>query len=658
MQQKPVKNYTSLCALLSVTVLHAAQDVAPHFAIRSQGFNSVRRVPGQTYQHAHMKGETEQDCMYMPTTGWLTGEYTRSFRPYDISRALFGESLVDGMLKIQGSRVAGRDQKALLADYFYLPYDFSSIVCFTPRIENCILDLNYYVGLDYLYSGLYFAMQAPITWSKWSLNIAENVINEGVSGFDPGYFTGNTLIRADLNTNFKSYALGEAPGTLTQSSSTLPAPDGVTLTRPQQTTTTQLQPLAFAKMRKGEAKTSLSEIRSFFGWNFLLEDDYHLGIDLQGSIPTGTRPQAEYLFDVQNGNGKHGEFGGGIHGHYTYWKSAQEDRSWTFEFNADVTHLFKTRQERTFDLVGKPLSRYMLAEKMGSDIVSSLQAEDSTAPTAQFKDVITPVANITTFNVDVSVGAQLDLLAMFRYEYESACGGYMTWDLGYNFYLRSCEKIRFECNDSCFGFEEKSWALKGDAQVYGFDIGPNTQEAGSPIRVFGAIPLSATQSAATINGGTNFGTQGVVDPTAILTAKTNPNIDNPTTAFGDVFNAINVTLRVNSVEDTGSANPPINTSIQPVLLTKSDINFSGTKMMTHKIFTKWQYNWKDSGKWTPYIGWGVEAEIAQKHGHCNNDDQTVIGCPTDCDEDKQKTSCIQCGLSQWGMFAQIGVSYR
>ncbi len=66
--------------------------------------------------------------------------------------------------------------------------------------------------------------------------------------------------------------------------------------------------MQFAKIRKSQTKTTISELRYYLGWNFLLCEDYHLGVNVQASAPTGNRPKAEFLFEAQNGNGKHGEF--------------------------------------------------------------------------------------------------------------------------------------------------------------------------------------------------------------------------------------------------------------------------------------------------------------------------------------------------------------
>ena len=80
---------------------------------------------------------------------FLTPEFTDSFDSASILRCLFGDSFCDERyIKIEGSRVQGRDANALLADYFYLPTDFQSIIEFQPTIRNFLVDINYYLGLD------------------------------------------------------------------------------------------------------------------------------------------------------------------------------------------------------------------------------------------------------------------------------------------------------------------------------------------------------------------------------------------------------------------------------------------------------------------------------------------------------------------------------
>src|SRR5690606_38516653 len=142
-------------------------------------------------------------------------------------------------------------------------------------------------------------------------------------------------------------------------------------------------------------------------------------------------------------------------------------------------HLFKAKQTRTFDLKGKPNSRYMLAERLASTTGATVPVLENTA--VAFDGTYSPVANFSTRDCKVSIGVQGDVVAMFTYTVRG-----FSWDLGYNFWGMSSEKISLSCDDdsSCparVPFAENTWALKGDASVYG------TPAVAAPVTVF--VPL-------------------------------------------------------------------------------------------------------------------------------------------------------------------------
>src|SRR5690349_12744081 len=134
-----IYRYLSLSILLSGLCLQADPEspVATRFVIRSQGANALRR------DIQSFGKDIRYDAEDMYGNFSLTTEYTRSSQASHIARSLFGDSLCGGRyLKIQGSRVANRDENALLADYFYLPTDFNSLVQVRPEIQNFVADLN------------------------------------------------------------------------------------------------------------------------------------------------------------------------------------------------------------------------------------------------------------------------------------------------------------------------------------------------------------------------------------------------------------------------------------------------------------------------------------------------------------------------------------
>jgi len=633
-------------------------SVVPQYYIRSQGANAVRRIIGEV----NKVDIYDADKRYWDLS--LTPEYTRAFDEKAIARCLFGDALCDGrILNIEGSQACPRDENALLADYFYLPTDFKSQVTVKPRIQNMVVDLNFHLGLDNLATGLYFWVQAPLVWTKWDLRASERIINPGVNGYAAGYFTPAALPRGQLLNGFLDYAAGAAPGTPGVTANTLSqfVDFGIGDFATTVTVNTLFTPLNCARFcSKHESLTRIAEVRFALGWNFLLAEDYHLGLNIQASAPTGNHLSSRALFSPQNGNGKHWELGGGLTGHYIFWRSDDEVKQVGIYADLNVTHLFKARARRCFDLCGKPLSRYMLAAQMGAADTTTNLKGGGTAAESLFAQKFSPVANITDTDVNISVGAQADLVFWLNY----TCGNWSV-DGGYNLWARSCEKINLlgDC-DNCTTFPENTWVLKGDAQVIGF---ANADSA--PFGINDFIPLSASMSEATINNGENFGANGCPTAAQITAAMRNPNIDNPQLATAGAAN-----VAVNSIVGGTPSSNQINTSIQPVFIAQEDINYARSRGLSNKLFYNMTYTWLDHEKYTPYIGWGGEIEWGSGHnkscGDCDSDcndcdnecdNECSSSCDNDCDSDCDTStngSCERCALSQWGIWAKFGISYN
>jgi hypothetical protein len=373
-------------------------------------------------------------------------------------------------------------------------------------------------------------------------------------------------------------------------------------------------------------RTRIADLRVAIGYNFMQKDRYQIAFQALISAPTGTRPEGIYLFEPIIGNGHHWELGAGFTGSGTLWQSCDESKQLILFGDAQLTHLFKGRQRRTFDLKNKPFSRYMLIEKMGTPLEDNLQG-NSTAPSAQFKNEFLPVANLSHVRVDSSIALQTELTACLTF----VCSNF-SWDLGYNFWGRTCEELRLRDLNP---FDNNTqWALKGDAHVYGYDRG-----AAGAGPLVGAIPLSATQNTATIYGGNNF-----VSPNTVAQAILNPNIDHPRDATGDAANA---TASHPLSAEPHAASTSIKTSIDPVFLKNTDLAVCEreTNALSSKIFTHVSYTWDEHNEWIPYLGVGGQVEF----GH--HDDECATNCTTNCD------TCIRCSLSQWAIWCKGGVTF-
>lgn len=605
--------------------------VTPYFSARSQGVNAARHASGMLNQFHLYEVETLYGTLS------ITPEYTRTFHTQDIAHCLFSDALINNVITISGSRVANRGPRDWLADYFYLPTDFKSTLHFNPLIDNFLVDFNFYIGLDDWYQGLYFYVYAPLVHTRWNLRMRECIINSGVNAYPAGYFTPAILPRGQLNNSFTEFANGRVINPVDQTI-TLPL-DAGSIT---ENFSTVLQPLQHAKIStKRLVRSRLADMRMFFGIDWLRDYQYHFGCGVQIAAPTGNRPEAEFLFEPIVGTGHHWEMGGMLNSHYTWWLNESETASISLLTDLNLTHLFKAEQKRTFDLKNSAVSRYMLAVRLGNSstgtpITNNLMGGGQT-PSAQFQNEFAPMANLTTFCVNTRSAVQVDMVVMMNLFYKG-----FSWDLGYNFWARTCEKLS-RCGAIPTAFDNNTtWALKGDSQVIGFTA---TAEAGADANRLPAnfpVNLSVTQDSATLYSGSNFPLTGASDLAVFNAGRTNPNIDNPrlATAGPTVATGSQVNLTINP--DSG-ASARINTSINPIFIDILDVNFcpAQSKGISSKIFTHFNYTWQHCcRRWIPYIGLGGEAEFAHNTKHCVRN-----GCPS-------------CALSQWGIWIKGGISFE
>ena len=533
-------------------------------------------------------------------------ETTLSFRPERIAQCFFGDAVLkcNNCFAVSGSRTADRTKRHWLADYFGLPTDYESYVSFRPKMTNTLADFDLFWGLDTYVHGLYVRIHAPLVYTRWDLNMCESLITTGSNAYDPGYFNPTGIPRKKLSNTFTSFITGND------------APENAGIT---------FHKLNHAKMScHGQRLVKLSDIQFALGYNILQSPRYHLGLQIRATAPTGNAPIGEFLFEPIIGNGHHWELGGGLSTHIILWECETTDEQAGVYFDANITHMFACEQCRSFDLCGSHNSRYMLAQRMDNDIEDNLNGlvdGEFVEPTAQIQPQFSTVANLTTVPVRVTSSVQADLAFMIGYHQ-----GKNNWGIGYGFWGRSCECISL-CGRT--PFELHPWALKGDAQAYGFEdtmLNP-------------PIALSATQRKATIKAGLNFPKSGAVTEQEVMNGKKNSAIDNAVPAYADS----NETTVLNPLRTEAGGTDQINTSIQPVLLTCDDIDIKSgsTRGIAHKVFSHFNHviTLKNSH---PYIGFGAEVEFGQSAIACN-----VVSL--------KEPPCVNTALSFWGFWIKGGV---
>lgn len=683
--------------------------VLPFLQWRSQGRDEARKLYGTTSYAVY---QPDQEGLY--GTFNATVQYDQSFRGKYITQALFGPAIVNNNISATSTTtgttttttnnncnndcdnnnndaivisglnaalptgVTTRAATDLMAENFLLPRDFKSVITFAPKVQDVLVDLNLYVGFDRWVNGLYFRLYGPIVWNRATLKPEENIIAKGTAttfvtpvatpavvdnlggGYTEGFFDPNSAVPTQSLFNSALQFFGGCQFPVVPNATLPPKDKPVTV-----------QPLMFGKFSNCNMtpstnscdddcnsfrrhKTGFAELRGEFGYNYI-QEKYRFLINLQAAAPTGSKVKAEYLLPAQVGNGHHWELGVGLGGAWRMWCNEDMERSFNFIVEADITHLFKAKQQRTFDLKCKPLSRYMLAEQLlpnttlspsskltgASDGGAQFSVFDPTTTPVTPAGVYAPVANFSTRDVKVSFGVQADLVAMFNY----TCRGF-SWDLGYNFWALSSSKTSLsdDCDDTCGVVPfPTNFALKGDASIAGYNTDANV-----------AIGLGATESAATIFTGTNAS----AGATAALT---NPKVDAAVPAtFGPYTNNAGTVFPAGTAlyvsPGTPGTSPAINTSSKPVFISINDLDIAGAEQrgLSHKVFTHLSYTWRDCcDRWMPYIGAGFSAEFGSHNS--NDNDCNTTTTPATCDT---CPGSLSFALSKWAVEIKGGVSFH
>lgn len=679
------KQLLCLSVLLSTGQVFATSGTVSKIVPRSQSFNAARQMVGWNNPDWGIN-RYPQDKYYSSFN--VTFAYTRNFKSNSLTRALFGDDVVCGScddlgINISGSAVANRAPTDWLGDYFGLPRDFQSTVTFKPTISNFLIDFSFYAGLDNWYDGLYFRVHAPFVHTKWNLNAKESVTSAGTAAngnYFQGYFSNDIVPKANLNDGFLNYTNGCVP-TINNDYTNFYESYCDAYGACTGSEKIVWQSLCWSKMSNdcscdGGALTrnGLAEIRAVLGWNFLNDEDqdYHAGLGIYAAAPTGTSVgdvdceggKGRYLFEPIVGNGKHWELGAQVTAHHIFWRGT-EDKSCGLYLESNISHMFGASQMRSFDLMSAGSnSRYMIAQLLDSNRNSFPKLDIVTDPTAlEFGNVYAPVANITACNVKSTIAVQADIALSVAYQSNN-----FQWDLGYNFWGRTCEDI---CIENCCPSSAilGNWALKGDQRVYGFTAENSSTPTVIPVK------LAVSDSFATINTGSNM-RSGLSYTPAAPTQPVNQEADNSILADAGSVNAFSYP----------AGTVQINTSETPVFITQSDFNLSGTKGISNKVFTNFNWKWNNNAesKWTPYLSIGGEIEWGRTPTDCDAnqcskknpcEDTCVSTCNpcgvaytyatvdnTPCQGLPRRASatdcCPSCAISQWGIWLKVGSSYN
>lgn len=597
---------------------------------RSQGANTARELVG--WQNELHKPEM---CEFYGAN-YIAFEYTRSFNSCAIARALFGSDT----LKFAGSLVKNRRSDELVADNFGLDRHFRGKIKFRPRIENFIFDFGFYLGLDQWVQNLYLRIHAPVVHTRWSLNSCTDCKSKKRC-FEGKRFPFCYVDSSPTHDNAKqdgTQSLSE-PTQLSHNKSAGSIQEALSGDFEFGDMQTPWRSGHFDCCRR--IRNGLADIDLILGYDFINNDCYHFGAYLQAVLPTGRKTRSEFIFDPVVGNGGHFELGAGLSAHSILW--AGEDYNLAVYFEGNVTHLFRSRQCRLFDLLRNGhFSRYLLLKEFNSD-GTKLSYNGNLYSATEFAT--------RAANVRISVKGDASIKLAWRW-----CG--FSFDLGYNIYGHSHEKVSLRCDAHC-DLDTRKFGIKGTESV--------CCESWSVANVNGApsvfLPGTAYPESAVAPTGCP-----TLKPIAIEKTKINNNTQANTTAFTVVPRDTQVYIPMDSCtvclnfddraafEAAVRNNPDFENGIPLALLPQLPgvrvSNISRTQLLsdaraalnirsaeapsylTHKIFMHLNYIWDDPCGWNPHVGIGGEVEFNGRLKHCT-----------------------RFGVEQWGVWVKGGISF-
>jgi hypothetical protein len=279
--------------------------------VRSQNTNAARRSVGNSLLKFRHNVETANGLFS------ITPEYIQSFNPRHTAQYFFATDII----RFSGSQVENRGPCDFLADYFGLSPAFDGVAKFKPQIKTFLLDLDFFLWLTKCF---YFEAHTPFVRTKSGICVCEDITENGCGTPYPAEYMAPTEISAPVYSIAKALAGNVCFGDVTQG-------------------------LQYGKFCKGIRETKLADVTLVLGYLAVNKERGYAGVNIRGTIPTGTRPKGIYIFEPVAGNGKHAEFGVGFIGQIDLW---QKDGAQRLAMHVDLnfTHLFRTRQCRSFDL--------------------------------------------------------------------------------------------------------------------------------------------------------------------------------------------------------------------------------------------------------------------------------------------------------------------
>jgi len=604
------------------------------FIPRSQGDNTARELVGWQRQLFIC-----YDANYAAIASAI--EYTRSFDTECIAQHLFttpcltfsGSTFETSCTPGEGTS-STRNPRDIVADYFGLPTDFTGTLSIKPLIENTIIDINIYCGLQDSGPGLFLWVNAPIVHTRWTLGLDECVACQpkfrGCTQF-PGcymYSGSNTPLQDPKCPTCPTDPRTPPTCSTTNTSESCPVNSNLNVPRTLRNancTTQNLREALSGNFTFGDmtepwkfgrfsfcplSKTGLADIDIMMGWNMLQNDYTHFGVFAVTVMPTGKRPKAHYIFEPLIGDGKHWKLGGGASAHVSLYPIEETCFNMGIYFYGRAVHVFDTDQIRSFDFKPQAISSSHILTRY------TLLKEFNTA--GEYNGTMINAINFATRNCTVKVG----LLADVSLKAFVAIRGW-EFDLGYNFYFRDAEKVCIKTECPC-AIDSRIFGFKGLEGVCCTSYIAANSDGTVIVRAANSVnqPLNAT-----VPDVTMFNPQLPQSAPTLELAVPSTTLETVCLSWNSKQLEEDTPFELMTTANCfiGASNASI-PNVTCALLDPSSA--AQGEMKTHKVFGHLGYTFDSC--YTPFVGIGAEGEFDA----CNNH-----------------------ALQQWGIWIKAGASF-
>jgi len=392
-------NKKLLCALLALSCHH----VVMHADVYGRTFLTLRqRFEINLPERMNMFRERMDDRkdgkggafqfvgFYGQTTN--AADIARYFSPNDKDYIIIGEDTSSVSINRTrdinafhlGILTSPLDTEAINTGFTHLT--FESVLTFCPQQKTYGLGVTYQQRLP---NHFWLDVSAPIIAVKNNMNPTEHILNAGGEDVPTGYFGNALTALSPCNTDLHY-------GHITNR-------------------TLKKTRLAFIELRGGR--------------DIIWEGPCRIGGFLGLLIPTGNKPCGYYLFEPIVGNNQHFEAMIGSYGNFEVMRD-KDDRTLNALYNITTRYLFSNDQIRSFDLRGKPWSRYMKVWK-NSNYGQEVSTDD-------WQSHLDYLINYSTLCAQIKPSAAFDISVGLNYKQKN-----LMLEFGYNAYARKAEDIYF-----------------------------------------------------------------------------------------------------------------------------------------------------------------------------------------------------------------------